>query len=144
LSESPTTVHQEVTVNIVVGYVPSPEGRAAVDYAVKVAQRDGDRIVVVNSGVRGNDSHPAFAGAAEWDALDEHLTSLGVEHELRQPSQAQSPADEILSAAEAVDAGLIVIGLRRRSPVGKLFLGSSSQQVLLDADCPVVAVKRAD
>jgi len=131
-------------VNIVVGYVPSREGTAAVDYAVKVAKRDGDKIVVVNSGVRGNDSHPAFASAAEWDALSEHLTALGIEHELRQPSQAQSPADEILATAAAVDAGLIVIGLRRRSPVGKLFLGSSAQQVLLDADCPVVAVKRID
>jgi nucleotide-binding universal stress UspA family protein len=130
-------------VHIVVGYVPTPEGTAAVDYAAQLAQKDGDRIVVVNSGVRGNDSHPAFASAADWDALAEHLTSLGVEHELRQPSQAQSPAEEILAAAAAVDAGLIVIGLRRRSPVGKLFLGSSAQQVLLDAECPVVAVKRA-
>jgi len=130
--------------NIVVGYVPTPEGAAAVEHAVEIARRDGDRIVVVNSGVRGNDAHPAFAGAAHWDALDERLTSLGVDHELRQPAQAQSPADEILAAADAVDAGLIVIGLRRRSPVGKLFLGSSAQQVLLDASCPVVAVKRAD
>jgi nucleotide-binding universal stress UspA family protein len=135
---------RKVTVNIVVGYVPSPEGTAAVDYAVKVAQRDGDRVVVVNSGVRGNDSHPAFASAAEWDALGEHLASMGVDHDLQQPSQAQSPAEEILATARAVDAGLIVIGLRRRSPVGKLFLGSSSQQVILEADCPVVAVKRGD
>jgi nucleotide-binding universal stress UspA family protein len=130
--------------NIVVGYVPSPEGMAAIDYAVNLAARDGDRVVVVNTGVRGNDAHPSFASAADWDALDERLTSLGVDHELRRPLQAQSPAEEILSVAEAVDAGLIVIGLRRRSPVGKLFLGSSSQEILLDAKCPVVAVKRTD
>jgi nucleotide-binding universal stress UspA family protein len=130
--------------NIVVGYVPTPEGTAAVDHAVGLAQRDGDRVVVVNSGVRGNDSHPSFAAAGDWDALGERLTSLGIDHELRQPTQALSPAEEILAAADDVDAGLIVIGLRRRSPVGKLFLGSSSQQVLLEARCPVVAVKRPE
>jgi nucleotide-binding universal stress UspA family protein len=61
---------------------------------------------------------------------------------MRQPLLAQSPADEILSVAQQVDAEMIVIGLRRRSPVGKLFLGSSSQQIILEADCPVVTVKR--
>lgn len=128
--------------SIVVGYVPTPEGTAAVEYAVGQAERDGSRIVIVNSGVRGSDAHPAYASATEWDALAQDLAERGIEHELRQPSQAQSPAEEILAAATEVAADLIVIGLRRRSPVGKLFLGSSSQQVLLDAECPVVAVKR--
>lgn len=128
--------------NIVVGYVATPEGLAAIDYAVGVASQNGDRIVVVNSGISGNDAHPVFASAADWDALDARLTSLGIDHDMRQPPAAKTPADEILAAAKDVDAGMIVIGLRRRSPVGKLLLGSSSQQVLLEADCPVVAVKR--
>ena len=129
---------------IVVGYVPTPEGLAAVEYAVNEAQRDNARLVIVNSGVRGYDSDPAFASATDLDALATRLTGLGVEHDIRQSTQAISPAEEILQAATEVSADLIVIGLRRRSPVGKLFLGSSSQQVILDAACPVVAVKRPD
>ena len=129
---------------IVVGYVPTPEGLAAVEYAVNEAQRGETRLVLVNSGVRGYDSDPAFASANDLDALAARLSDLGIEHEIRQSTQAISPAEEILQAASDVGAELIVIGLRRRSPVGKLFLGSSSQQVILDAACPVVAVKRPD
>lgn len=129
---------------IVVGYVPTPEGLAAVEYAVGEAQRDTTKLVIVNSGVRGYDSDPSYASAADLDALAERLRGLGIEHEVRQSAQAFSPAEEVLQTATEVDADLIVIGLRRRSPVGKLFLGSSSQQIILDAACPVVAVKRPE
>ena len=43
--------------------------------------------------------------------------------------------------ASDLGAELIVIGLRRRSTVGKLLLGSNAQEILLDAKCPVLAVK---
>lgn len=130
---------------IVVGYIPTPEGLAAVDYAISHARATGaSRIVLVNSGSRGRDSDPKFAPADDLDALAARFDEAGLEHEIRQAAQALSPAEEILSAAEDSGADLIVIGLRRRTPVGKLFLGSSSQQVILDAACPVVAVKRPD
>ena len=54
---------------------------------------------------------------------------------------ARDPAEELIRTAESADAEFIVIGLRRRSPVGKLLLGSNAQRVLLDACCPVLAVK---
>jgi nucleotide-binding universal stress UspA family protein len=43
--------------------------------------------------------------------------------------------------ARTTNADLIVIGLRRRTPVGKLIMGSAAQTILLEADCPVLAVK---
>ena len=39
------------------------------------------------------------------------------------------------------DVDLLVIGVRRRSPVGKAFLGDVAQRLLLEADVPVLAVK---
>jgi nucleotide-binding universal stress UspA family protein len=126
---------------IVVGYIPTPEGLAAVEHALSLATMSGERLVVVNSGNHGSDADRHFADAADLDALEERLTSIGIEHEIRQPLLAQSPAHEILKTATEVSADLVVIGLRRRSPLGKLFLGSSSQQVLLEAPCPVLAVK---
>lgn len=127
--------------NIVVGYIPSPEGLAAVDYAVQHAGLAGARLVVVNTGHHGNYADASFADPRDLDALDQQLTASGIEHEVRQPVAGRSAADELLETATAVQAELIVIGLRRRSPVGKLITGSTAQQVLLDAECPVVAVK---
>ena len=57
------------------------------------------------------------------------------------PADNLDPAEELIAAADRTDAEFIVIGLRRRSPVGKLLLGSNAQRVLLDASCPVLAVK---
>jgi nucleotide-binding universal stress UspA family protein len=53
-------------------------------------------------------------------------------------------ADDLIAVAEETSADFIVIGLRRRSPVGKLILGSNAQRILLDAPCPVLAVKAAE
>lgn len=50
-------------------------------------------------------------------------------------------AEDVLNVAEEVGAELIVIGLRHRTPVGKLIMGSTAQSILLDAHCSVLAVK---
>ncbi|WP_135828927.1 universal stress protein [Halorussus halobius] len=50
------------------------------------------------------------------------------------------PADGILAVADEIDARFVVVGARRRSPVGKAVFGSTTQSVLLGADQPVVTV----
>lgn len=126
---------------IVVGYIPTPEGLAAIDWATAHAKLVGGQLIVVNTGKNGDYSHPQFASAQDIDALDVELTAAGIDHEVRRPTDGLPAADAILSTASEVDADLVVIGLRRRTAVGKLITGSSAQAILLAADCPVVGVK---
>lgn len=128
---------------IVVGYVETPEGRAALDRAVTEAQQRGAKIIVINSQKGGWSLSPEHAAEVddEMNTLHTRLHEIGVEHEVRQLVRGSDPAEDLVAVAEEVDADLIVIGLRRRTPVGKLILGSNSQAVLLDASCPVLAVK---
>jgi nucleotide-binding universal stress UspA family protein len=130
-------------VAIVVGYVPTPEGVAALDSAIEEARRRGRRLVVVNSSRGESFVDPRFATGAEWDSVERRLTESGVEHELAQIVESKDAADQILALARDLNAELIVIGLRRRTPVGKFIMGSQAQAILLHAECPVLAVKGA-
>jgi nucleotide-binding universal stress UspA family protein len=131
---------------IVVGYVAKPEGEAALRRAIDEAQlRDATVVAVIShkGGVGTEDDHMADE-AADLKRLGDQLLEAGVPHEVRGLVRGNEPAADIIDVAEEYAADLIVIGLRRRSPVGKLLLGSQAQRVLLDANCPVLAVKAPD
>jgi nucleotide-binding universal stress UspA family protein len=128
-------------VAIIVGYVPTPEGAAALERAIEEAALRKQRLVVVNSSRGESLVDKRFASGAEWDSIEHRLTESGVEHELTQLVDSKDAGDQILKLANELNAELIVIGLRRRTPVGKLLLGSQAQTILLQAECPVLAVK---
>ena len=115
---------------IVVGYSAKPEGRAALRRAIAEAKLRTSRLIVVHT-----------SPEIEVAELTTELASSGVPYEVAAPADNLDPAEELIAAADRTDAEFIVIGLRRRSPVGKLLLGSNAQRVLLDASCPVLAVK---
>lgn len=128
---------------VVVGYVPTPEGRAALRRAAEECRLRNTRLVVINSNRGGKDLDADEAARYELELADirSQLESAGVAHEVRQLVRGMEPAEDLISVAEEIEADFIVIGLRRRSPVGKLILGSNAQRVLLEAPCPVLAVK---
>lgn len=131
---------------IVVGYVPKPEGEAALRLAAVEAELRGASLVVVNSHRVGRDLDESEAVRidSELEAVRSQLSAAGIEHEIRQLVRGKDPAEDLVKVAAEVSAEIIIIGLRRRSPVGKLILGSNAQRVLLDAPCPVLAVKAAE
>lgn len=126
---------------IVVGYVPKPEGQAALQRAIDEALLRNARLVVLNSSKGDAYVDPSFASGQDLEIVKSQLAGAGVEHELRQSVRGKDPADAVVEVAEETGADLIVIGMRRRSPVGKLVMGSTAQRILLDAPCPVLAVK---
>jgi nucleotide-binding universal stress UspA family protein len=125
---------------VVLGYVPKPEGEAALVASISEAQlRQADLVVV--SAHRAHHGDDAGHLKAELDDVRARVEAAGVAVDVRHPETNLEASEDLLAIAEEVHADLVVIGLRRRTPVGKLILGSNAQRILLDAKCPVLAVK---
>ena len=103
---------------VVVGYVPTAEGRAALRQAAEECKLRNTRLVVINSQRGGNAFDTRDAARSEEDLQDVRATldAQGLEHEVRQLVRGLEPAEDLIAVAEEVAADLIVIGLRRRSP----------------------------
>jgi nucleotide-binding universal stress UspA family protein len=72
----------------------------------------------------------------------ERLREAAIEVEAM--SRHGDPAEEIIRAAEEVDADRILLGGRKRSPLGSLLFGSVTQEVMLDTTRPVVVTGGAE
>ena len=127
---------------VVVGYIPDKYGEAALAAGIEEARRRATRLVVVNA-TRGDALvDRRYVGEEALAELNTRLAGVDVAYDVRQTMGADV-ADEMLKVVEDTTAQLLVIGIRHRSPVGKMIMGSVAQQVLLDATCPVLAVKPA-
>ena len=126
---------------IVVGYVPKPEGRAALQAAVEQAQLRGEPLHVLNTARGDAVVDPGFASDEDLAEVRRQLEGAGIAFELEHRISGNDGAEDVTAAAERLGASLVVIGLRRRSPTGKLIFGSTAQRILLDVPCQVLAVK---
>lgn len=127
--------------SVVVGSVPTKEGRAAIRRAATEAQLRKVPLVIVTTTRRTEDDPDTEALRAVIAESTQALERDGLEVVQVEGASGGDVAEDLVAAASEHDAACIVIGLRRRSPVGKLILGSNAQRILLDASCPVLAVK---
>lgn len=127
--------------SVLIAYVPTPIGEAALEAAITEAKLRNLPLIVLNSTNSEGIGDHNFADDAAAAALRARLQETGVEFQLLRTHGTREPAEVIVSTAHEMLAHLIVIGLRKRSPVGKLLMGSTAQRILLDAHCPVLAVK---
>ncbi|MCW3843147.1 universal stress protein [Micromonospora yasonensis] len=126
---------------VLVGYVPSPLGEAALQAAIEQARFRDEPVLVVNTSRGDAYVDPRFAQEPDLDRVVRELVSAGVPHNVRQLMRGRDAAEEIVEIVEAEDISLVVIGIRHRTPVGKLIMGSTAQEILLRVPCPVLAVK---
>jgi len=125
---------------VVVAYSPDIYGQAALEYGATEASRRGEKLIVVNDTKGDAYVDKRLAAEKEIDALRAELERLDVLTEVRQ-DVVPDVAEAVLQVSAESDATLIVVGVRPRTPVGKLLLGSVAQRIILDATCPVLAVK---
>jgi len=134
---------------VLLAYAPTSAGLAAARPAAEEAKRRGSEDVTIISVLRTPAASPPPAPVSgvsaeqELDAVADDLVRQGlrvnVEHE-----SSGDVVEYIRAVAERVKPSVVVIGLRRRTAVGKLLLGSTSQRLLLELDYPIVAVKAPD
>lgn len=108
---------------VIVAVPDSAEGSLALEAAVAEAKLLDTNLVAVNLG-RGALDTSAYQG----------VTVMNL-------SPVSDQVDGVLAAISQHDASRLVIGIRRRTPVGKALLGSISQQLLLQSPIPVLSVK---
>lgn len=128
--------------SIVVAYSADRFGEAALEHAADLARKDGARLVVVNATLGGKLVDSRFAQDAEIVALHDRLSAEGLDVVVRH-EMVDDVADAVVAVADEERATLVVVGIRHRTPVGKLLLGSVAQRIILEAHCPVLAVKPA-
>jgi nucleotide-binding universal stress UspA family protein len=133
----------EERMKIVVGFIRSAEGGAALERAIEESRLRDAELIVVHS-MEGGDKEEAeevLEYRRELEEVERRLTDMGISHQIYEFVRGQTPSEDLVQCATDLGAELIVIGLRRRSSVGKFLLGSNAQEILLDAKCPVLAVK---
>ncbi len=131
---------------IVLGYIATPEGEAALERAIAEAKLRDALLVVVHSQLTPGDNEVVDGIEVDetMDPVSALLMERAVRFETRQVAEGRDPADDVISVAEEVDADLIVIGLHKHTHMGKLIMGSNAHRILLNATCAVLAVKSAD
>ncbi len=133
---------------ICVAYGPTPEGAAALALAVREARLRGASLVALATDRQERFEHDhATDDQALREEIERQLAELRVagdpQMEVRVVDDGGDAAEAIIDLAVGADAELLVLGLKRRSPVGKLLTGSIAQRIILDSPMPVLVTHAA-
>ena len=128
---------------ILVGFDRSNTAKAALDVAIKHAHAVGGELMVITSMVEGKDDnlHDITGAESDLEAAKTLADAVGVPCTTHLLIRGMMPGEDLVRFGEEHKTELIVVGIRRRSKVGKLLMGSTAQYVILNAPCPVLTVR---
>ncbi len=128
---------------IQVGLDGSNSSKEALKLAKEHAKTFNATIELVTSMEKGTETQQKEIEQDEHDLGNEKklLEKDGISCQTHLLIRGMTPGEDIVEFAEKNEVDEIVIGVRRRSKVGKLVFGSTAQYVILNAHCPVVTVK---
>lgn len=128
---------------ILVGYDGSNASKDALALAVDHANAFKATIHIVTSRTTGDVEEMELIREAEkgLEFAKKTFDDAGIEAKTHLLIRGRSPGEDIVKFAEEQDAGGIIIGVKRRSKVGKAIFGSNAQYIILNAPCPVTTVR---
>ncbi|MFJ2620340.1 universal stress protein [Glutamicibacter sp. NPDC087344] len=118
---------------ILVGYTHTPQGTAALRHARTTAALLNEPMAIF----------PLFTPdeSQPWPDPELELTAEPGTRLLEPTAESVRPAEDLLDYSNQLPATMIVIGVRARSRVGKILMGSDAQNIILSATVPVLSVK---
>ena len=116
----------------------SDASASVLDQAIAGARRENAAVRAVHY-ESDTTTAPSAGALSQTKELADRLAEADLEFEIQRADS--DVASQIIDLAEEWQAKLIVMPSKRRSPVVKLLLGSSTQRVILEAECPVLIVK---
>jgi len=128
---------------ILVCYDGTNAAKEALNLAMVHAKSFGAKVDIVTSMEKGTENQREDIEQAERGL--EWAKSLFKENEV--PCNTHllirgfTPGEDIVEFAKENNSDEILVGVQRRSKVGKLLMGSTAQYIILQATCPVVSVK---
>ena len=128
---------------ILVGYEKSAVAEEALALAKKHAEAFDAKVYLITALTRSHELQLEDIQKSERELknLRTQFTKEGIACETHAIVSAVTPGEDLVQFATDNEIDEIVIGVRRRSKVGKLLFGSNAQYIILQAPCPVVSVK---
>jgi nucleotide-binding universal stress UspA family protein len=126
---------------ILVAYVPRPEGQAALEKGIELAKERNELLIVVNATPGGTGDDPSRADAQDVERVEQLLSVSSIQSEFKQFVRGKNAVEELEDMVATHQVSMLVIGLRKRTAVGKLIMGSMAQEILMTLSCPILAVK---